>query len=48
MHRAIRNQSEVGFLRCVISSNSPEPPVLLSLRCSLIGEIIKLGVGGEG
>lgn len=35
------------FLGCVLSCNSAEPPVQLSLGCSLIGEIITPGGGGE-
>lgn len=47
VHRAIRDQSRVGFLSGVISCNSAEPPVGLSLQCSLTGETMMLG-GGWG
>lgn len=43
---AIRDQSRGGLLGSMISGNSAETPVQLSLSCSLIGEIIMLG--GDG
>lgn len=43
---AIRDQSRGGLLGSMISGNSAETPVRLSLSCSLIGEIIMLG--GDG
>ena len=48
VHGVVRSRSQGGFLHSMISGNSAETPVQLSLSCSLIGEVIMLGGGREG